>query len=141
MSRSVTMPISLSFSPIGIAPISCSRINFASSVIGVSGPTQSTPLCIASLTFMVDLLCGIMCAHRNAERVDSSLWVQQRGSVLHERAVGDLLAHLLLVEERHFFDFTGLGVLDDMIIRGIEAESECLTDDARSRALARDHPV
>jgi hypothetical protein len=37
-------------------PMSCSRINFASSVTGVSGLTQSTPLCIASLTFMEDLL-------------------------------------------------------------------------------------
>jgi hypothetical protein len=36
MSRSVTMPISWSFAPIGIAPISCSRINFAISVTGVS---------------------------------------------------------------------------------------------------------
>src|SRR5262245_4718270 len=57
MSRSVTMPISRSFSPIGMAPMSCSRINFASSVTGVSGLTQSTPLCIASLTFMADLRC------------------------------------------------------------------------------------
>src|SRR5262244_188227 len=57
MSRSVTIPISRSFSPIGMAPISCSRINFASSVTGVSGLTQSTPLCIASSTFMADLRC------------------------------------------------------------------------------------
>src|SRR5262245_17284638 len=57
ISRSVTMPISRSFSPIGMAPMSCSRINFASSVTGVSGLTQSTPLCIASLTFMADLRC------------------------------------------------------------------------------------
>src|SRR5262245_35713019 len=58
MSRSVTMPTSRSFSPIGMAPMSCSRINFASSATGVSGLTQSTPLCIASLTFMADLRCG-----------------------------------------------------------------------------------
>jgi hypothetical protein len=32
-----------------------SHINFASSATGVSGLTQSTPLCIASLTFMEDL--------------------------------------------------------------------------------------
>src|SRR5262245_33087125 len=51
MSRSVTMPISRSFSPIGMAPTSCLHINFARSVTGVSGPTQSTPLCITSLTF------------------------------------------------------------------------------------------
>src|SRR5215204_792966 len=38
-------------------PISCARISFAISVIGVSGLTQSTPLCIASLTFMADLRC------------------------------------------------------------------------------------
>src|SRR5215470_10983286 len=47
--------MSRSVSPIGMAPTSWSRINFASSVTGVSGPTQSTPLCIASLTFMADL--------------------------------------------------------------------------------------
>ena len=35
------------------------RINFASSVTGVSGLTQSTPLCITSLTFMADLRCWI----------------------------------------------------------------------------------
>src|SRR5262245_56322351 len=58
MSRSVTMPIRWSFSPIGIAPISCSHINLASSTTGVSGLTQSTPLCIASLTFIADLLAG-----------------------------------------------------------------------------------
>ena len=40
MSRSVTMPISLSFSPIGTAPILFLCISFATSVIGVSGPTQ-----------------------------------------------------------------------------------------------------
>src|SRR5439155_14359247 len=39
------------------APMSCSRINFASSLTGVSGLTQSTPLCMASLTFMADLRC------------------------------------------------------------------------------------
>jgi hypothetical protein len=44
MSRFGHHPISRSFSPIGMAPISCSRINFASSVTGVSGLTQSTPL-------------------------------------------------------------------------------------------------
>src|SRR5258707_6398909 len=38
-------------------PISCARISFAISVMGVSGLTQSTPLCIASLTFMADLRC------------------------------------------------------------------------------------
>src|ERR1700731_883181 len=55
MSRSVTIPISRSSSPIGMQPMSCSRINFASSVTGVLGLTQSTPLCITSLTFMADL--------------------------------------------------------------------------------------
>src|SRR5262249_47756398 len=64
ISRSVTMPISRSFSPIGMAPISCSHINFASSVTGVSGPTQSTPLCIASLTFMADLRRGGLFGYR-----------------------------------------------------------------------------
>src|SRR6516162_7396641 len=59
MSRSVTMPISRSFSPIGIAPMSCSRINLASSVTGVSGLTQSTPLCITSLTFMADSVAEV----------------------------------------------------------------------------------
>src|SRR5262245_37301426 len=59
MSRSVTMPISLSFSPIGMAPMSCSRINLASSVTGVSGLTQSTPLCITSLTFMADSVAEV----------------------------------------------------------------------------------
>src|SRR6516165_5198426 len=58
MSRSVTIPTNRSFSPIGMAPTSWSRINFASSVTGVSGLTQSTPLCIASLTFMADLRCS-----------------------------------------------------------------------------------
>src|SRR5437763_12151775 len=57
MSRSVTIPISRSSLPIGTQPTSWSRINFASSVTGVSGLTQSTPLCIASLTFMADLRC------------------------------------------------------------------------------------
>src|SRR6202048_3422522 len=55
MSRSVTIPISRSSSPIGMQPMSCPRINFASSVTGVLGLTQSTPLCITSLTFMADL--------------------------------------------------------------------------------------
>src|SRR5258708_30889891 len=55
MSRSVTIPISRSSSPIGMQPMSCSRINFASSVTGVLGLTQSTPLCITSLTLMADL--------------------------------------------------------------------------------------
>src|ERR1700687_3352022 len=41
--------------PNGMQPMSCSRINFASSVTGVLGLTQSTPLCITSLTFMADL--------------------------------------------------------------------------------------
>ena len=41
-----------SFSPIGMAPMLRVHINLASSVIGVSGATHSTPLCIASLTFM-----------------------------------------------------------------------------------------
>src|SRR5262245_63106417 len=54
MSRSVTMPISLSFSPIGMEPTSCWRISLAISMMGVSGPTQSTPLCITSLTFMAE---------------------------------------------------------------------------------------
>jgi hypothetical protein len=60
MSRSVTIPTRRSFSPIGMAPTSWSRINFASSVTGVSGLTQSTPLCIASLTFMADLRCSTL---------------------------------------------------------------------------------
>src|SRR5207253_8761852 len=55
MSRSVTIPTNRSSSPIGMQPVSCSRINFASSVTGVLGLTQSTPLCITSLTFMADL--------------------------------------------------------------------------------------
>src|SRR6476646_6628347 len=55
MSRSVTIPISRSSSPIGMQPMSCPRINFASSVTGVLGLTQSTPLCITSLTFMTEL--------------------------------------------------------------------------------------
>src|SRR5712664_4214372 len=42
-------------SPLGMQPMSCPRINFASSVTGVLGLTQSTPLCITSLTFMADL--------------------------------------------------------------------------------------
>ena len=46
--------------------MSCSRINFASSVTGVSGLTQSTPLCIASLTFMVDLRFELGALHENA---------------------------------------------------------------------------
>src|SRR5215813_13523273 len=49
------IPISRSFSSIGSAPTSFLRINFAISMMGVSGPTHSTPLCIASLTFMADL--------------------------------------------------------------------------------------
>ena len=53
----VTMPISWSFSPMGIAPMSCLRINFASSMTGVSGPAHSTPLCIATWTFAEDLSC------------------------------------------------------------------------------------
>src|SRR5207244_10985645 len=56
---SVTIPISRSSSPIGMQPMSCSRINFASSVTGVLGLTQSTPLCITSLTFMADLRCWV----------------------------------------------------------------------------------
>src|SRR5215208_6872809 len=56
------MPISRSFSPIGMAPMSCSRINFASSMTGVSGLTQSTPLCITSLTFITNLRC-LPCVH------------------------------------------------------------------------------
>src|SRR5229473_608927 len=55
ISRSVTIPISRSSSPIGMQPMSCPCINFASSVTGVLGLTQSTPLCITSLTFMADL--------------------------------------------------------------------------------------
>src|SRR6266851_3667947 len=55
ISRSVTIPISRSSSPIGMQPMSCPCINFASSVTGVSGLTQSIPLCITSLTFMADL--------------------------------------------------------------------------------------
>src|SRR5947207_11978298 len=57
MSRSVTIPTNRSSSPIGMQPISCARISLAISVVGVSGLTQSTPLCIASLTFMADLRC------------------------------------------------------------------------------------
>src|SRR5262249_54843357 len=43
-------------------PMLCVHINLASSVTGVSGPTHSTPLCIASFTFMrtslLDLVHG-----------------------------------------------------------------------------------
>src|SRR5215510_11613456 len=39
--------------------MSCSRINLASSVTGVSGLTQSTPLCITSLTFMADSVAEV----------------------------------------------------------------------------------
>src|SRR5581483_4293567 len=61
-----------------MAPISCSRISLASSVTDVSGPTHSTPLCIASLTFMVDLRCSMMlppfvdefCHSQRRERLD-----------------------------------------------------------------------
>src|SRR6516164_5875092 len=66
-SRSVTIPTNRSFSPIGMAPTSWSRINFASSFTGVSGPTQSTPLCIASLTFMADLRCSSLRATRQMQ--------------------------------------------------------------------------
>src|SRR5689334_14658625 len=34
-------------------------MSLAISTSGVSGPTHSTPLCITSLTFMVDLLCCV----------------------------------------------------------------------------------
>src|SRR6266545_4244239 len=34
-------------------------MSFAISMSGVSGPTHSTPLCMTSLTFMVDLLCWV----------------------------------------------------------------------------------
>src|ERR1700722_9860492 len=63
MSRSVTIPSSWSSSPIGMQPMSCARISFASSVTGVVGLTQSTPLCITSLTFMAEppLLGFILC--------------------------------------------------------------------------------
>src|SRR5712691_6105905 len=71
MSRSVTIPISRSLSPIGMEPMSCSRINFASSVTGVSGLTQSTPLCIASLTFMADLRCWRLGALDGTQRGSS----------------------------------------------------------------------
>jgi len=47
LSASMRLTISRSSSPIGMAPISCSHINFASSVTGVSGLTQSTPLCLS----------------------------------------------------------------------------------------------
>src|SRR6516162_2560943 len=50
-----------------MAPTSWSRINFASSFTGVSGPTQSTPLCIASLTFMADLRCSSLRATRQMQ--------------------------------------------------------------------------
>src|SRR5579862_3440586 len=57
MSRSVTIPTSRSSSPTGMQPMSCAFISLASSVTGVSGATQSTPLCITSFTFMADLRC------------------------------------------------------------------------------------
>src|SRR5712671_2170537 len=34
-------------------------MSFAISMSGVSGPTHSTPLCMTSLTFMVELLCWV----------------------------------------------------------------------------------
>jgi hypothetical protein len=49
------MPISRSFSPTGIDPISSSRMLLAISERPVSGPTQVTPGCIASLTFILVL--------------------------------------------------------------------------------------
>src|SRR6516162_4722861 len=67
MSRSVTMPIRWSFAPMGMAPMSCLSINFARPVTGVSGPTQSTPLCITSLTFMADLRCSSLRATRQMQ--------------------------------------------------------------------------
>jgi len=52
MSRSVTMPTSRSFSPMGMAPISCYSIAFANVFTGVSGGIHSTPLCMELFTFM-----------------------------------------------------------------------------------------
>src|SRR5208337_1567292 len=52
ISRSVIMPMSRSFSPTGIAPMSSFCIFCAISINGVSGETQTTPLCIAFFTFM-----------------------------------------------------------------------------------------
>src|SRR6187397_681670 len=52
-----------------MAPISCCRINFARSVTGVSGSTQSTPLCITSRTFMGGPpLVELIALYENAER-------------------------------------------------------------------------
>src|SRR5262249_10728870 len=88
MSRSVTIPISRSFSPIGTAPISCLHINFASSTTGVSGPTHSTPLCIASLTFMADLRCWSLGRSSGPPRINiqriGSGGTKGPGSVLHQ---------------------------------------------------------
>src|SRR5262249_14144037 len=89
ISRSVTMPISRSFSPIGMAPMSCSRINFASSVTGVSGLTQSTPLWITSLTFMTDLRCWnfVHWVKSNPGPLDASHYTTDRG-LLSRRSWG-----------------------------------------------------
>src|SRR6185436_6028659 len=82
MSRSVTIPTSLSSSPIGMQPISCARISFAISVIGVSGLTQSPPLCIASLTFMADLrCCDFRWYSRDAEQFPLGTTIRWIGSV------------------------------------------------------------
>jgi hypothetical protein len=48
--------MSRSFSPTGMAPMSCCRIFFASVPIGVSGDTHSTFLCIIFVTLIGDLL-------------------------------------------------------------------------------------
>lgn len=75
------------------------RINFASSVIGVSGLTQSTPLCIAFLTFIVgtsvsDLDTSMRCSV-NPQPLTSIL--QQVGAL----ARGVLCASAHSVESRH----------------------------------------
>src|SRR5215472_10017040 len=59
MSRSVIMPISLSFSATGKIPISACRIIAAASRSVRSGAIVCTPLLIALLTFMAALLTFI----------------------------------------------------------------------------------
>ena len=58
--------------------MSCSRINFASSITGVSGLTQSTPLCIASLTFMTVSLAGVRPHSMKSSRSSLALSTLQR---------------------------------------------------------------
>src|SRR5262252_5825080 len=91
MSRSVTIPISRSFSPIGMAPISCSRINFA----------RSTPLCIVSHgrrpMAWWEFDAGDL-EHPGRDREQSTLW---RAGVLSESERAEVEA-----EWRREFDVT-----------------------------------